>query len=54
MKNKNNDESQINQKIEKCFVCASCAKIMKTKYRVTKLTKNQNFVCAVGKCMIHI
>ena len=48
---KKGEEEIQNTKIEKTLVCSSCAKLMKGKYKITKLAKNQNFICCIGKCI---
>jgi hypothetical protein len=45
------DEEIQNSKNEKIYICSSCAKLMKGKYKLTKLAKNQNFICSIGKCI---
>ena len=53
--NNSNSTSQANQapeKIEKVYICSSCAQNIKGKFRITKFTKRHTFSCYVGRCKL--
>lgn len=45
--------NQSTQKVEKVLICNSCAKSTRGKFRLTRLSKNINFSCFMGKCMFY-
>lgn len=46
-------EKKLVQKIKKVLICTSCAKIIRGKFKTTRLSKGQNFACFIGKCKLH-